>query len=791
MAVRVSALNRKLFRDLWEMKGQALAIALVIGAGVAMFVMYLSNFDSLERTQLTYYERQRFADVFASLTRAPRRLADRIQQIPGVESAEARVVADVILDIPGMAQPAQGRLISVPGDARPRLNDVFLRLGRWIDPARPDEVLVSEAFALAHELQPGDRVAAIINGRQRRLQIVGIALSPEYVYSIPPGELIPDNRRFSIFWMDARALGAAFDMEGGFNNVTLTLAPGASIDEVIARLDRLLLPYGGAGAIPRALQISHWTLQNELAQLQSFGFLVPAIFLGVAAFLLNVALTRALAIQRPQIAALKALGYANREVGWHYVKWALLIAVAGTLIGIVAGGWLGAGMIAIYNDFFRFPELYYQLSARVAMGAAVFSLVAASLGAVTAVSRAVRIPPAEAMRPEPPVRYGASIVEARWLRNRLPHATRMVLRNVQRQPVRTLASVVGLAFAVAVLVVGMFFLDAMDVLLDMQFAVIQRQDVTVTFNRAVSSSALHAVESMPGVIRAEPLRVVPARIRFGHRSRQIVITGLTASPDLNRVVDRSGRVVALPRDGLVLSQMLADILGVGVGDAVTLEVLEGERPVRQAPVAGLVDEFMGLSAYMEIGTLHRLLREGGALSGAYLEVDAAFENTLFDALKATPAVAGVTSTRAALESFRQTMDQSMGIMTTINLVFAGIIAFGVVYNAARISLSERSRELASLRVLGFTVTEISSILLGELAVVTLLSLPVGALVGYGLALLIVSGFQSEVYRFPLVVTPQAVATAWLAVIVACVASGLVVQRRLRHLDLVGVLKTRE
>jgi len=408
MPTRIRALDRKLLRDLWAMKGQALAIATVIGAGVTMYVTYLSNFDSLQRTRAEYYEDARFADVFASVTRAPSRLEERIAAIPGVASIATRVVSDVTLDVPGMNEPAVGRLVSLPARGEPPLNRVYLRRGRWIDPARPDEVLASEMFCEAHGLGPGDRVAAIINGRRRQLTIVGVALSPEYVYAIRPGEIFPDSRRFGVFWMDRRALASAFNMEGGFNDVSLALAPRASAPEAIAELDRLLDPYGGRGAVPQSLQASAWTLENELAQLRTFGFLVPLIFFGVAAFILHIALTRALALQRTQIAALKALGYSNRALAWHYVKWALLIAAAGAATGVAAGAWLGAGMIGLYNEFFRFPVLSYRLSVGVAVQSVAGSLVVAALGAQAAVRRAVRVPPAEAMRPNSPARYRPS-----------------------------------------------------------------------------------------------------------------------------------------------------------------------------------------------------------------------------------------------------------------------------------------------------------------------------------------------------------------------------------------------
>lgn len=789
--MRIPALDRKLLRDLLGMRGQALAIGLVLASGIAMYVTYLSNFDSLRRTQAAYYDRFRFADVFASCKRAPLRLEERLREIPGVTAVDARVVMDVTLDLPGVTEPVKGRLISVPAEHRPRLNDLFLRRGHWIEPGRSDEVLVSEAFALAHRLEPGDRFAALLNGRRQILRVAGHALSPEYVYVLPPGEVIPDDRRFGILWMERRALASAFDMEGGFNDVSLKLAPGASEPEVVARLDRLLRPWGGLGAVPRRLQTSHWALDNELQQLQSFGFLVPAIFLGVAAFLLNVAMARTLAVQRPQIAALKALGYSNRAIGWHYVKWGLVIAALGAALGIAFGSWLGSGMIALYNQYFRFPILLYRLSGGVAVTALGIGLAAAALGAVFAVRRAVRIPPAEAMRPEPPARYRTSLAERAAVAGRLTHAARMVLRNLERQPWRAFASVTGIAFAVGILFFGFIFVDVMDLLAEIQFGLVQRQDVTVSFVEPRSSGALHELASLPGVMAVEPVRTVPARLRFGHRSRQLAITGQVARPDLSRVVDVSGDVVPLPPEGLVVSKILGEILGVRPGDRVTVEVLEGSRPVLRVPVTALVDDYMGLAAYMEKGALHELLREGTSLSGAHLMVDAARMDSLYGRLKATPAVAGIALTAEALRSFREILAQNFTIMTVFNVGFAVVIAFGVVYNAARISLSERSRELASLRVLGFTTYEISLILLGELAVLTLLAILPGLLIGWGLAEILLLSFQNEFYRLPLVVTPQNAAWSTLTVVLAAALSGLAVRRKLDHLDLVAVLKTRE
>ena len=786
------ALDRKLLRDLWIIKGQVVAISLVIGVGVMMFIMYLSAFDSLQLTRDAYYERQRFADVFVTLKRAPWRLRDRMAEIPGVQQVETRVVVDVTLDVEGLSEPATGRLISIPAERRAMLNDLVLRSGRYIDPARPDEVVVSEGFALAHGLRSGDAVRTIINGRRRDLEIVGIALSPEYIMTIRPGELIPDDTRFGIFWMERRALAAAFDMEGGFNDIALSLMPGASEPDVIAQVDELIRPYGGFGAIPRALQISHWALDQELRGLQSIGMVIPMVFMGIAAFLLNVALTRIVTVQREQIAALKALGYPSRSIAWHYTKWALVIGMTGTTLGIAGGVALGNAMMGIYNQFYKFPVLEYRLLPSVVVGAVSVAFVFAILGAVSAVKRAVNLPPAEAMRPQPPASYRVSVVERLGLQWLFSQAARIVLRNIQRQPVRALTSVVGIAFALAMLIVGVFGIDSMNVMMEVQFNVAQRQDVAVSFVEPASADALHELQRLPGVMAVEPLRSVPVRLRHGSRSRQLAITGLPAEAELNRVLDiNTLKAVRLPPDGIVMSVKLAEILAIDRGDTVQIEVLEGRRPVRHAVVAATVDEFMGTTAYMEIDALRRLLHEGGSLSGGYMTVDSAAIDTLYRTLKETPAVAGVTLTDAAFENFQETFAENINVMIFFNVLFAGMIAFGVVYNSARVSLSERSRELASLRVMGFTRAEISAILLGELGLLTLVALPSGMLIGYWLSAVIVELFDTELYKFPLTANPRTYALAALAIMVATAVSGLIVRRQLDRLNLVEVLKTRE
>lgn len=781
----------KLWRELWHIRWQGLAICLVMACGVATAVMSLSTLDSLERTRTTYYERQRFADVFAHLKRAPRALVRRIEELPGVAVAEARVVAGVTLDVPGLSEPATGRLISVPELASPRLNELHIRLGRNLDPGRPGEVLVAEAFASAHGLVPGDRIRAVINGRLDELRIVGIALSPEYIYSVRAGELLPDDKRFGVLWMSERELGPAFDLDGAFNDVTLKLLPRASEAEVIRRLDRLLDPYGGTGAHGREDQPSFRFLNNEMIQLRAMASLPPLIFLSVTAFLLHVVLSRLIATQREEIATMRAFGYSRWEIGRHYLGFIAVITVMGTAAGVGLGCWLGYDLTVLYARFFRFAEFKYSLAPWIAVLAIGVSGASAVLGVWSSVWRAVSEPPARAMQPEPPARYRSSFMERLGGGTLLSSATRMVMRHLERQPLRAVLSCLGIALAVGILILGNFVQDTVDDVMGFQFNWVQRQDVTVTFIEPTVGRVMHDLKHLPGVLTAEPFRSVPVRIRFGPATRRVGIMGLPANRRLFRPRDANGRLMELPAEGLVVSEKLAEILGCRLGDELQVEVLERERPVRQVPVVGIVSDFVELNAYMQLDALHRLMREQDALSGAFLSVDPAFADRLYAALKETPRVSGVAIKQAALESYERTLAENVLRMKAINVIFASIVAFGVVYNCARISLAERSRELATLRVLGFTRPETAYILFGEMAAIVVAAIPVGCGLGYLFARLLTASLNTEVHRFPLRISSATYAFAALVILAAAVISALVVRRRLDRLDLVSVLKARD
>lgn len=787
----VRALDRKVLRDLVHLRGQFVAIGVVVAAGVATVVTTRTSYTSLLRSRAAYYAGERLADVFAHAKRVPDPVAARLGAIPGVAVVEPRVVVNVILDVPGLAEPAVGRIVSVPGAARPRLNDVHLRRGRWIAPGRRDEVVVSEAFAEADRLDVGSVVGAVINGRWQRLRVVGIGISPEYVYEIGEGGLFPDNRHFGVLWMDRDAVASAFDLVGAFNDVSLALAPGVPSRAVIPAVDRLLAPYGGLGAFDRTEQVSARFLNDEIAQNRVSGTVIPAIFLGIAAFLLNVVLARLVATQREQIAALKAFGYGSARVAFHYVKLAFAALAGGGLGGVALGLWLARLVNANYARYYRFPEFLFRTDpVAVALALGVTAL-AATIGAVGAVRRVVALAPAEALQPEPPPRFRPGLLERLGLDRRLPLPERIVARNLERRWGRAALSTVGVALAVGTLVLGWYMLDSIGYLGEFQFRHVLRGDVTVTFTRPLPPSAAHDLASLPGVLAVEPFRAVPVRIGSLQRSRLIALLGLPPDAELRRIVGSDERAVPAPAGGLLLTAKLADVLHVRPGDTVRVQVLEGSRRERMVPVVGVVDELLGLSAYADPATAARLAGDGDAISGASLRTDPAGTPELNRRLKRIPAVAGANSRTDALQSFEDTLKRSFTVVTLVLVGFAGGIAVAVVYNAARISLSERGRELASLRVLGFSRSEVSRMLLGEQAVITSVGIAAGLGVGYLFAAELSALYQWELFRLPLLITGATYAFAAAVTAGAAAGSAAVVARRIGRLDLVAVLKTRE
>jgi len=787
----VRALDRKLWRDLARTWPQAVAIGVLVACAVALFAGSAATARALAGAQAAYYARNRFADVWAEVRRAPEHAAARLAALPGVEEVETRVLAGARVELPGGgAEPVTARVVSVPAGGA-RLDVPHVRRGRGLDPSASDEVLVSEGFAAANRLEPGARLTLVLDGRRQAFRVVGVAISPEFVYAVPPSGLFPDDRHFGILWAPRAALAAALDLEGAFDGVALRLAPGADERAVIAGVDAVLAPHGGLGAYGRAEQVSHRFLTDEIAQLHTMATVMPAIFLGVTAFLVSIVLSRQVAAQRAQLGMLRAVGYSGGALALHLAEWVAVVAAGGALLGSAGAIAIGRGMAATYADFYRLPALVFDGEAGLCLLGAALAFAGALAGGLGAVRTILRLPAAEAMRPAAPPAYRRSFLDRSNALRALSPAARMVLRDVVRRPVRAALSAAGLACAVAVLLVAWFADDAIERILTGVLEVAQRQDATVTFTRPVSAGAAVELRALPGVRRVEPFRAWAAVLRHGGRSYRTALVGRGVGDVLTRAAGDRERITPLPETGLLLSLQLARLLAVEPGEALEVELLEGARTVRTLAVGATVEDALGVQAVGRLGWLEDVLADPGRVSGAQLEVAPGALSGVQAALAAAPRVEGVTLRAATVRAYRELIASFMGVYLGVLGALAIAIAGGVVYNSGRVTFAERERELATLRVIGFTRREAWSVVAGELALHAVLAVPAGLLLGRAFVELTARAAATDLYRLPTWVAPG---THVLAAAVMLAAGGLVSLVALRwvgRLDLVEALKQRE
>jgi len=787
----MSMLTTKLLREVHHMRGQMIAIILVIAAGIANYVAFQSTHASLVLSQRTYYAETNFGDIWAQVRRAPLELAARLEKISGVTNVDLRVVASVVIDIPGLAEPAIGIITGIPGSGQPPVNRLSLRSGRWLTPHSDDEVIVSYAFASANGFHEGDTVNAVINGRWKPLRIVATALSPEWVLELVPGSMMIDNKRFAVMWMEQGALSALYDMSGAWNSASIDLAPGTSVADVIDRLDALLRPYGSIGAIARDDQQSHKFLSDEIRQLSLTALIVPAIFLGVAIFLLNISLLRFVTTQRSTIAILKAFGYGNGRISMHYVGFAVVAVAGGTMLGLAGGVFIGVRLVRMYLDFYRLPVLEFDVPVLVIFGAVLLSLLAASAGAVAAVRAIVRLPPAEAMRPEAPRSYRGGMLERSGLTRLFSPLTSMIVRNVVRRPVRAAVSLLAIALAMSLLVLGRYFMEMFETILTVQFHRVAREDAMVMFTTPRSHRAAHDLAALPGVMSVEPFRVIAVDMIVGSRVKRTAMNAGVDHPELHRVTSMMGRPLAVPAYGVACSAYLAETMGIGIGDTIRLRQIDEERRSFTVAVTSLIDDMMGVQIYVAPGVLRTMLREQGSISGAYLQIDPTRMRDFFRAIKRLPSMSGVVMRERSMRSFDESYMQFMDISNFYIVFFASLIAFGVVFNNARIALSERGNELASLRVLGFSNRDVTVILLGEQFVITLVALPIGMIGGILWSMWMPSLIATDLFRFPFAISLRNLGISAAMILAVALVTGGFIRRRIARLDMIAVLKSRE
>ncbi len=789
----IKALDRKLLRDLWRLKGQVASIAFVIASGIALLVMSLSTYEALRVTADAYYDRYRFGHVFATVKRAPLHLEDQIKAVDGVQSVQLRISMQAVLDLKDFSEPLMGRLVSIPEGRQPALNRLVMRSGRLVEPGRLDEVVINESFAEAHGLTPGDTIEAIINDNKRELRIVGTAMSPEFIYVLSPFALIPDKKRYGILWMGRKALEAAYDYDGAFNDLSLTVLRGIDTRQTVQALDTLLAPYGSIGAIDRKDHLSSWFVENELKQNQTSARILLTIFLLVAAFLTNTVLTRLITTERSEIGLMKAFGYSNVQVGWHYAKLVIVITALGILLGWGLGAILGRISTDSYAENLNFPLLIYRPGPLAFVIGAIVSLAVGLLATARAVRGAARLPPIVAMRPPAPPTFRRNVEGTGRLAALLDEPTRIIFRQIARWPRRAAVTVLGFSGAVGMMILSLQFTDAVNEIARSHFGELQREDLALGFSDPKSTIILNDIERLPGVMSTEPMRIISADLMSEHRTHRGAVHGIAADAQLTRIYDVRRGPLPVPAEGITLNAKLAEKLQVGIGDDISMQVLEGRRPTIRLTVAEIYNAYIGMLAYMDLNTLNRLLGDRPVTQYVNALIDEAMQAELLNELKNLPVVSTVALKSVAISNFHDTIAQTLMIFVGFFSVFSFALGFSVAFNAQRIALSERGRELATLRVLGFSRGDTLYMLLGEIMLLVSVALPIGCLLGWGLTALFVnaSGFQTELMRLPLVIKPSTYGLAVVVLLVASAVSGMAMKRWIDRLDMISVLKTRE
>jgi len=789
----VSVLHKKLWRDLWRLRASVLAISLIVASGIALMIGALNTIKTIEVTRQVYYDQSGFGDLFANAHRVPRHLRHEIAALPGVRRMDDKVVGAALIDLPSLKVPARGQLISIDPalDGGSTLNRVLLDEGRMPMAQADHEVVAHFSFAKATGLELGDEMSVTMRGRRMMLKVVGIGSSADTIYAMPAGSILPDEKGYGIFWVNRDLLDAIYDYEGAFNSLIIDVERDANAEILISRIDQILAPFGGTGSYDRGDHPSNAMLDNEIEQLTNMVRVIPVLFLAIAAFLINVIMGRLVALEREQIGLFKAFGMRERRIALHYLGFAVAITFMGGILGVIVGFFLSSLMAELYQIAFRFPFMLQQNDAASFLIGMSVSLAAAVAGAFTATRRVMALEPAEAMAPEPPTSYKPTFFERMGLTRSWKEPSRMVLRHVMRRPWRALVSVTGLSLAVAIVILGNYFGAASETLIDTYFYRNQTQDLTISLVEARPKSAQFSLEGIDGVLRAEGSNGASVKLRYGPVEKRTGIIARSEGAVLSQVMNEAEEIIAIPKQGIVLSKSLAEQLHVAVGDLVTVELLTGQRYTREVPVTAIIKLYIGQGAYMSIEAFGRLTGEAQQYRQYEAKIDPEQLPVIVRELMDLPMVQSVTTRLSAFESFGQMMERSITIMGTVFGFFAALIAVGVVYNSARIALSEQARELASLRVLGYSVREAGFILIGQLVLLTVLSFVPGAVLGYYFSFAMSEMMQNDLMRMPFSFSSNSVILGILIVSAAAIGSAMLVGRRVAHLDLVAVLKSRE
>ena len=751
----MSVLHRKLRRDLWAAKGLLATIVLLIVIGIMSFVMFLTLSLNLDAALQTYYSQCRMADFWVDVEKAPLHDLERLNQIPGVAETRARISFPVSLDIAAADRPISGRVISLPDDPAPVINQVLVRSGGYFTGLRNEEVLVNEGFARSWNIHPGDHLSVLLNGKSQELLVVGTAMGSEFALTIPPGGL-PDNRNYAILYIKESFAEEAFDYQGAANQIVGLLAPeyrdrGRLVFE---RIETFLRPFGEPQVTERDDQPAHNLLTARIAQMRTVNLIIPSLFLIVAALIMNILMMRIVEQQRTIVGTLKAIGYSNVSLSQHYLQFGTVVGLAGGLLGAALGQWEVGMMLGQMRAFFEFPRLEPEPIPMLLAGAVLLSLAISTIGTINGVQQVLRLSPAAAMRPKPPSSVHRTFLERiGGLWKRLGFRWQMAIRSIQRQRVRTATNLFAATMGTAIILLVLHITDAITEMLSFTYEKVLVSDVDLTLQDEQPYETLYEVQRLPGVERAEPIFSIGGTFEHFLYSERGGITGLLPEATLTVPRDVEGRRVSLPSAGLLMSRHLAQKLQVREGDEVTFLPTKGNRDALQLPVARIVESYAGDAVYAEFGYLNRMMDEDDTVTKVQVKLKAEPHalSDLYLALKEVPQIQQANSAK----ELKGAMEENLGalnIMVTVMIVCGGALFCGSMVTSTLIALAERRQEVATFRVLGYQPAAVGGLFLRESAIINTIGIVLGIPIGYELSWQIDQFMATDVVTLPFVIS---------------------------------------
>jgi len=800
-----------MFRELKENKGAYFACVVIITIGLMFFTAFSIVVENLYTAQENFYQKQNFAEGFAEIKAMPLAEISKLQRIEGIRDIQGRLSKEVqVLNInskkpynnikgalhktPNNEENVYLRLYSVDTKKAKPINGVFLEKGSALD-NNILNVWIDSKFFVANNLELNDTLEIIAQGKKRTLRIVGTGSNPEFIYALRnASDLFPSPETFGIAYLPHDMMKILFEEGSSVNNLVYTLEPGADYQEVEDRLKAKLKPYGLISIYPREDQVSHMLLSQELTSLEGMAQSMPVIFLAVACMILYIMLKRTIENQRGQIGILKAFGYTQKEILCHYLSFALTIGLGGGILGGISGSLLAAPLTTLYETFFTIPGLKSEFSYSYLLMSILLTLAFTLFAGYQGCKGILRLEPAEAMHPPaPPTGKNILLEKIPIFWSTLTVQGKMSLRSMIRHPGRTIFMFLGIMFTFALISSPWILWDITEKMMFDQYEKIETYDAKINLTVPLNQQQLEQeLSRLPGVKKAESRAEIPVTLKNNWYKKDLVLMGVPLNSALYNIRNSQGLKIEPSEKGILLSERLATLLNAHIGTQLKLESALAKDPTKAKTIVvkGIIPQYIGLNAYMELNSLQALLEQGDISTTIMLRLDEQGLSALKEKYRNSTLIAGIEDKKALLRQSKELMGSFSGSIY-IFLILGVIIGFAIIYNISLTTVSERNRELASMMVLGMTPQEVLSVITFEQWFTSIFAM----LAGIPLTkLFLVSMDQlinSDLYSMPTNVNSTGILAGFLVTIACIRIAQLAAARRIKHLSLVGALKASE